>query len=71
MSIDLKIEIQNSLKRFLSGNLTENALNLFKTLGYKTDRQSPFSQKTFECFRDSFLDADSRFDEKKAFASEW
>ena len=71
MSIDLKIEIQNSLKRFLSGNLTENALNLFKTLGYKTDRQSPFSQKTFECFRDSFLDADSRFDEKKAFVSEW
>jgi len=71
MSIDLKKDIQTALQGFATGNLTGQSLKLFKTLGYKTDRQSPFGQKTFQCFKDSFLDGNNRFDEKKAFVSEW
>jgi len=71
MSIDLKTKIQIALQGFATGNLTDQSLKLFKTLGYKTDRQSPFGQKTFQCFKDSFLDGNTRFDEKKAFALEW
>ena len=71
MSVYLKKNIEAALQGFSTGNLTDQSLKLFKTLGYKTDRQNPFDQKSFQCFKDSFLDGNTRFDEKKAFVSEW
>ena len=42
---DEKLKIQDCLHAFnteKSGNLTQNALNLFNTLGYNTTRNDPF-----------------------------
>lgn len=62
--------IQSALKLFSNGNLTENALNLFQTLGYESERQMPFEDKSFADF-ESYIAEDSRFSEKNAFVEEW
>jgi hypothetical protein len=43
-------KIQNALKSFSGGNLTENAIKLFQTLGYESERQLPFDNKSFDDF---------------------
>ncbi len=63
-------KIQNSLKAFSHGNLTENALKLFQTLGYESDRQQPFDNKSFADFEDYINDNDN-FIYKNAFTAEW
>ena len=68
---DMKIRIQDSILRFNQGNLSENALTLFQTLGYATDRQSPFTEKTFESFKKSYLNGQSVFREEKALVRDW
>ena len=68
---DLKISIQSSIKAMGEREFSKNALSLFATLGYKTDRQNPFSLKTFQFFKESFLDRDTRFKEDKALTKEW
>jgi hypothetical protein len=56
---------------FTNGDLSTNALSLFSTLGYNTDRQNPFSEKTYRFFKESFLHGDTRFNQEKAMVSEW
>jgi len=68
---DLKNGIKPSITTFMNGALTTNALSLFSTLGYNTNRQSPFSEKTYHFFKESFLDGNTRFDETKALVLEW
>ncbi|MFA4909973.1 MAG: Eco57I restriction-modification methylase domain-containing protein [Desulfobacteria bacterium] len=67
---DLK-GIQSSVMTFTNGDLSTNALSLFSTLGYNTDRQNPFSEKTYRFFKDSFFHGDPRFNEEKALVLEW
>lgn len=71
MSIDVKQNIQNALKGFANGSHTENAMNLFKSLGYVTDRQAPFHSKSKEEFADTFISSEKKFDEQKAKFAEW
>jgi adenine-specific DNA-methyltransferase len=66
----LKTQISDTLKSFTSGNLTSNALNLFQTLGYITERQAPLNQPTFAEFQDTYI-GEKRFDETKAKVSDW
>ncbi|OQX00902.1 MAG: hypothetical protein BWK80_61005, partial [Desulfobacteraceae bacterium IS3] len=68
---EAKSAIQTAVKAFSEGNVSDNAIYLFKTLGYNTDRQNPFEEKTFACFKDSFLDGNTRFNEDKAIVGEW
>ena len=73
---DLKIAIQSSIKAFANGDVSKNALALFSTLGYDTDRQDPFDKKTYQTFKESHLDSGSRinevkFSEDKAMVNEW
>ncbi len=68
---EAKSAIQTAIKAFSEGNVSGNAVYLFKTLGYNTDRQSPFEEKTYAFFKDSFLDGETRFNEDKAFVREW
>jgi adenine-specific DNA-methyltransferase len=68
---DIKNNIQNALMDFASINLTETAIRLFATLGYNTDRQASLSNPTFEEFRDSYIEGNPRFNEKKAIVEEW
>ncbi len=68
---DLKIGIQSSIKALGSREFSKSVLSLFSILGYKTDRQNPFPQKTFQFFKDSFLGANQSFNEDKALTKEW
>ncbi len=68
---DLKTEIRTSVKAFAEQDISESGLALFSTLGYNTDRQNPFEEKTYAFFKDSFLDGNTRFNEDKAFVREW
>ncbi len=63
-------KIQNSLEKFSRGNLSENALNLFQTLGYESTRQQPFDDKSFADFAE-FITDESNFNRENAFADEW
>ncbi len=67
----MKQKIQSALQSFSKGNLTENALNLFQTLGYNTERQSPLNKPTFAAFKASFIDNQSTFNEEKAKVGDW
>ncbi len=67
---ETKVKIQEALQAFAEGNLTENALALFDTLGYVTDRQAPLDNPAYEGFKEAFI-IDRKFDETKAKVSEW
>lgn len=45
-----KEEIKSAIRQFSQGKRTENALNLFKTLGYNTERQAPLDKPTYAEF---------------------
>jgi hypothetical protein len=64
-------KIQNALNQFSDGNLTENALNFFRTLGYESERQMPFDDKSFAEFKDRYIEEDSGFNENNALVEEW
>ncbi|WP_449258274.1 Eco57I restriction-modification methylase domain-containing protein [Chlorobium limicola] len=68
---EIKISIEKAIMAFSGGSLTENAINLFKALGYNTDRQQPLPEKNFTCFKEYYLDSGSRFNEEKSLATEW
>jgi len=61
-----KHTIKAALESFRSGNLSCNAINLFKSLGYNTKRQAPFEKQNYDSFKSSFVDGNSRFNEEKA-----
>ena len=67
----MKQKIQNSIQAFQKSDVSEAALRLFQTLGYNTSRQNPFPQKTFQTFKESFLEGDTRFNEDRALVKEW
>ncbi|MBU1183487.1 MAG: Eco57I restriction-modification methylase domain-containing protein [Pseudomonadota bacterium] len=71
MSTVTRQHIRESIQAFAKGSLTENALNLFKTLGYNTERQSPLDKPSREAFKESFIGADSKFNEEKALYEDW
>jgi hypothetical protein len=68
---EVKLAIQSAIKDFSKETLTDRAIHLFKTLGYNTERQNPFPQKSYNFFKESFLDGDSRFNQEKALVKEW
>lgn len=63
--------IQNALNNFSDGNLTENALSFFATLGYESNRQIPLDEKSFEGFQNEFITDESNFSRKNAFVEDW
>ncbi|MBN3034545.1 MAG: hypothetical protein JW861_03100, partial [Bacteroidales bacterium] len=70
VDIELKNGIKAAIQAIDKGNLTQNALNLFRVLGYNTERQAPLDEPTFEYFKDSFI-REKRFDEEKALTADW
>jgi hypothetical protein len=71
MAKDLRQKIKEAIQQFGAGNLSENALNLFQTLVYITERRAPLEKPAYIAFRDSFIDSQSRFNEDKALVKEW
>ena len=68
---EVKLAIQSAIKDFSKETLTDQAIHLFKTLGYNIERQNPFPQKSYNFFKESFLDSNSRFNQEKALVKEW
>jgi hypothetical protein len=71
---ELKQAIQSAVKSFASsgtGSLTDQTIAFFQTIGYDTNLQNPFTEKTFASFKESYLEGNSRFNEQKAFVEEW
>ncbi len=62
--------IQASLRSFAEGNLTDNALAFFRTLGYVSERQQPLAEKTFAGFS-AYLNNETSFSEKNALVEQW
>lgn len=67
---EIKTNIQNSIKAFNSGNLTQNGLDFFSNLGYNTQRNAPLVNPTYEDFQNSFI-VEQKFDKTKAKIDEW
>lgn len=70
-NLDVKKKIITSLGSFSTGQLSANALNLFQTLGYSTERQAPFDKPNYATFKDSFVVTQSKFREEKALVKDW
>ena len=68
---DTKKIIKSALRSFGGGDLSQKSLKLYQTLSYNTERQGTFNEKTYRCFKESYLDGDTRFSEVKALVSEW
>jgi adenine-specific DNA-methyltransferase len=68
---DTEQSIKTAIEAFQKGSLTDNALSLFKTLGYNVERRQPFKQKTFAYFKEYFLNGNDHFREDKALVSDW
>ena len=71
MSFEVKKKIETCLCFFGQGGLRDNALSLFTTLGYNTDRQSFLNKPTYAEFKAAYAERDTRFNEKKALVKEW
>ena len=71
MSIDIKQNILKAIQGFDGANLTANALKLFQTLGYNTERRMQLVEASFEYFKESFIQPESKFNEEKALSKQW
>ena len=71
MTTVIKQHIRESIQTFAKGRLTENALNLFKTLGYNTERRGQLDKPSYAVFKESFIGTDSKFNEEKALFEDW
>ncbi|MBI5193213.1 MAG: Eco57I restriction-modification methylase domain-containing protein [Nitrospirae bacterium] len=68
---DFKAGIKQSIEAFASGSLTANALHLFQTLGYNTERQAPLDKPTYNTFKESWIDIQSKFNDRNAIVADW
>lgn len=72
----LKRQIESKINDFKNANLFEAGINLFKTLGYNTQRQSRLDNRTFEGFYNDFIDRNDNIPDlekfkQKALTSDW
>src|SRR3989338_4523363 len=70
-SAEVKRKIDQSIQAFSEGNLAATALQLFQTLGYNTERQAHLDTPTYNSFKESWIDVQSKFNENKALVTEW
>ena len=69
----MKLEIRSAIKDFSKEDLTDQAIHLFKILGYNTKRQDPFISNNYKEFKDKYGECfeEKKFNEEKAFVKEW
>ena len=72
MDSEKRREIEDALKKFDSGDLAENAKNLFDVLGYKSERTRRFDPNTPARFLSVFdLEDDPDFKPERVLIEEW
>lgn len=73
-NIDIKENIQSAIQAFKSKTLFEAGINLFNNLGYDTSLQAPLDTKTFQEYKENYIDTSDikdGFSEEKAMTSHW
>ena len=71
---DEKLNIQEAIKAFGSKNFSEAGIELFSTLGYDTSLQAPLDDKTYQEFKETYIEGSpnaERFNEEKALVEDW
>ena len=70
---EIKLAIQSAIIDFSKETLTDQAIHLFKTLGYNTELQDPFISKNYKEFKDNYGEyfEEKKFNEDKALVKEW
>ncbi|MCI5608790.1 MAG: BREX-1 system adenine-specific DNA-methyltransferase PglX [Spirochaetia bacterium] len=71
---DEKLNIQEAIKAFAKDDVSKAGINLFSVLGYDTSLQAPLDNKTYEEFKENYIDASpaaDRFSEEKALTDNW
>lgn len=68
---ELKMAIQKAIIDFAKEPVHIASIRLFNTLGYNTERQDNFQDKSFKFFKDSFLENNTSFNEEKACVKDW
>jgi adenine-specific DNA-methyltransferase len=68
---ELKIQIEQALKRFSSSTTRDCAVNLLNVLGYGSDKTDDIEPNTFQGFKEYFLSGELPFSELNAKTDEW
>ena len=71
---DEKINILEAVKAFAKDDISKAGINLFSTLGYDTSLQAPLDDKTYQEFKETYIQgspAADRFNEEKALVEDW
>ncbi|HEU5052823.1 MAG TPA: TaqI-like C-terminal specificity domain-containing protein [Hanamia sp.] len=71
MSIEAKRNIEEAIKKFKEPNLFENGINLFKVLGYKTQRQLRLPDNTFRGFENEFPTVKTKVNPIRSLINDW
>lgn len=72
MSVEIKQKIAAALSEFQTNNLFDNGINLFRALGYNTERQQKLDKSNYKSFKESFVEGNNKlFNEKKALSQSW
>lgn len=71
---DEKLSILEAVKAFAKDDISKAGINLFSTLGYDTSLQAPLDDKTYQEFKETYIDGApnaERFNEEKALVVNW
>lgn len=69
---DIKRKIKIALQSFSKGKLSDNALNLFDSLGYITERKAHLDKPDYKTFKEEYIDVSpAKFNETKALVKDW
>lgn len=71
---DEKLNILEAVKAFAKDDISKAGINLFSTLGYDTSLQAPLDDKTYQEFKETYIDGApnaERFNEEKALVVNW
>ena len=71
---DEKLNILEAVKAFAKDDISKAGINLFSTLGYDTSLQAPLDDKTYQEFKETYIEGSpnaERFNEEKALVENW
>jgi len=66
-----KLRIKEAIEAFASQDVTTCGMDLFRTLGYRTDVRLPMQQRSYDEFAELFAQGSKQIDTAKAFTDRW
>ena len=68
--LETKQQLEQALHAFATGSLKDNALHLFATLGYESDKRLDLTPNTAETFIETF-NLGGKLDPERAMLDQW